>query len=155
MSASNKSQRAFLAVTLMTVLAITMVFFVYAVILQTYYGGNVTITSIGGSIEYATTNSTGASWGGTLTQGAAAQWYARIAISGSPEQLVTVAWTLQKDVSGSWENQTSSVPTTSIQLSTSTTYIYASSNGLINSNYNFGQDTATQGTFRVIARVTG
>ena len=154
MSATKKSQRTFLAVTSITVLAVAMVFAVYAVLLKSYTGGVVTIQSIGGSVQYSVTNSTSASWTGTIDQGANAEWYARISISNSPAQNVTVMWTLEKNVTGSWTLQsTPSAPTTTMRIELTTDYVYASSNGLIAVNYNWGNYTQTEGQYRILANI--
>jgi len=154
MSASRKSQRTFTTVTCITVLAVTTVFIVYAVLLKSYQGGVVTIQAIGGSIQYSVSNSTSATWQGTLSQGANAEWYARINILNSPSQNVTVTWTLQKNVTGTWTTQsTPSAPTTTMRIEPTTAYIYASTNGLIATNYNWGNYTQTEGQYRILADI--
>jgi len=153
MSVRNKSQQTFVVVTMLTVLAVTTVFMVYAVLLATYTGGDVTIQTVGGSIAYSVTNTTGGTWTGTLSQGAGAEWYARISISNSPSQDVIVTWTLQL-LNGTWQNvATDFTNSDTISLTPSTTYIYASSDGLITSNHNWGDHTTTEGTYRVIATI--
>jgi hypothetical protein len=64
MSATQKPQRTFLAVTLLTVIAVTTVFMVYAALLATYTGTTVEVRETGGTMEYTTNNST---WYGTLS----------------------------------------------------------------------------------------
>lgn len=151
MNARNKSQQVFVAVTMLTILAVTTVFMVYAVLLASYQGGNVTITTIGGSIQYSVTNTTGGSWQPTLSQGASAEWYARISISNSPSQDVTVTWTLHNVTSGL--DVTTDCPTTTMTLTSGTTYIYASSNGLIDTNQNWGDHTTSEATYRIDAEI--
>jgi len=148
MNARNTSQRAFLAVTMMTVLAVTTVFMVYAVLLASYQGGLVTIEGVGGSIEYSLDNST--NWGGTLSQGAGAQWYARIAITNSPTQDVIVTWTLY-NVTGASPVTTDFTDSNTISLTPLTTHIYASLNGLSPGNHNWGDHTTTEATYRIDA----
>jgi len=150
MNARNTSQRAFLAVTMMTVLAVTTVFMVYAVLLASYQGGLVTIEGVGGSIEYSLDNST--NWGGTLSQGAGAQWYARIAITNSPTQDVIVTWTLHNVTSG-LDVTTDFTDSNTISLTPSTTEIYASLNGLSAGNHNWGEHTTTEATYRIDAEI--
>jgi hypothetical protein len=138
MSATQKPQRAFLAVTLITVIAVTLVFMVYAVLLKSLLGGLVTITPIDGQIKYAT--STGGTWGTTLTQGAGTQWYTMIdGMTGNPNEQVKVTWTLETSPDGvtDWTHQQTLY--TWMTLTTSTTEIYASSsNGTITGIYNWG-----------------
>jgi len=150
MNARNTSQRALLAVTLMTVLAVTTVFMVYAVLLASYTGGLVTIQGVGGSIEYSLDNST--NWGSTLNQSAGAEWYARIAITDSPTQDVVVTWTLY-NVTGSSAVTTDFTDSNTISLTPATTYIYASSDGLSANNHNWGDHTTSEANYRIDAEI--
>lgn len=68
MSERYKSQQAFIAVTMITVLAVATVFLVYAVILSTLYGGQVSVVTVNGSVWYDEANSTSAAdWTDTLS----------------------------------------------------------------------------------------
>jgi hypothetical protein len=159
MSEYRKPQRAFLAVTLMTVVAVTMVFMVYAALLASYNGGNVTISSMGGEVQYSLTKDPG-SWAyGTLSQSEGSEWYARVYLASPPTQTLTVTWTLQKQNGTDWTTNTPisvySLTTPTISSSSSTTYIYAYSSGSndITNNYNWGQQTTTSGVYRVKADI--
>jgi len=158
MNARQKPQRTFLAVTLLTVLAVTTVFLVYAALLATYTGGNVTISLSGGSIQYSLPPKDPGSWGATLAQSNGSEWYARVSMTNPPTQTVTVKWTLQKQVSGSWSNpptNTTQFTSNSFDLTPSSTEIYAFQSGsnTITNNYNWGQHTTTDGTYRVVAEI--
>jgi len=152
MNARNKSQQAFIAVTMLTILAVTTVFMVYALLLASYTGGNVTIQKVGGSIQYCVNNNASETWTGTLSQGANASWYARISITNSPSQNVTVTWTLHNVTSG-LDVSTDFTTSNTITLSPSTTYIYASLDGLITGNHNWGEHTTTEATYRIDAEI--
>lgn len=157
-TATRKPQRTFLAVTVLTVIALTTVFMVYAALLASYTGGDVTISSMGGQVQYSLTKNPG-SWAfGPISQAETAEWYARAHLTSPPTQTATVKWTLQHQESGSWSNTPTNVTTftsPSISLTPSTTDIYAFSSGgnTIDNNYNWGQNTATAGVYRVIAEI--
>src|SRR3990170_7449383 len=118
MSRTQKPRKAFLAVTVMTVLAVTTVFLVYAVILGTYYGGNVSVSQIQGTVYY--NNPDVAGWSATLSVGNGTVWNTRLNVTNTPSsQTVNVAWTLQKynTTSSAWDTVSGpSPPTTTIAL---------------------------------------
>jgi len=153
MSVERRSKRAFLAVTLLTVLAVTAVFVVYATLLQSFTGGLVTIKPTGGSMQYAT--SIGGSWGATLDQDAGGAWYSRIdGLTGSEFNQVKITWTLQKSDDGSSGWATTQTQYTWMQLTASNTTIYASSgNGTTTGAYNWGAYTSTPGYYRVNSQI--
>jgi len=158
MSTSRKSQKTFLTVTMITVVAITTVFLVYAALLTSYTGSDVVISTMGGSIEYSLTKDPG-SWGtSSISQGEGAEWYSRIHLTTPPTQTVTVKWTLQKQNGGSWTDAPTNVTqftSPQISLTTSTYYVYAfqSGNNEITNNYNWGQGTTTAGTYRIVTEI--
>ena len=158
MNATYKPRKAFLAVTILTVLAVTTVFMVYAALLASYTGSDVTIQSMGGSIEYSLTKDPG-SWGtGAISQSEGAEWYARVNLASPPSQEATVKFILQKQVGTDWTttpptNETN-FTTNTITLTPSTTLVYACSDGFtIANNYNWGQDTTTFGKYRIVAEI--
>jgi len=144
-----KAQRTFLAVTMMTVIAITTVFIVYAVVLSTITGGTVTVNSVQGTIYYSETNSTSATWtanlGGSGTLGVGQEWFARLNITSSGfSEVVTINWTLY------FSNGTavpSATQNTSVDLSGSPEAVYASSGGAITTNKNWGSYTTSAGDY--------
>lgn len=158
MNAPKRPQKAFLTVTLLTVVAITTVFMVYAALLATYTGSNVVISSMGGQIEYSLTKNPG-SWGtASISQGEGSEWYSRIHMTSPPSQTVTVEWTLQMQNGGSWASPPTNVTqftSPSISLSPSTTDIFAFQSGsnTIDNNYNWGSSTIAAGTYRILTQV--
>jgi len=156
MSATQKPQRAFLAVTMMTMLAVAAIFIVYAVTLSTITGGTVTVNSVQGTIYYSETNSTSATWTDTLgsggTLGVGQPWYARLNITSSGySEAVTIAWTLYFSNGTAVSGATQS---TSKTLSGSTEAVYASSNGNILTNKDWGAYTTSAGDYYLKAVIS-
>jgi len=151
MNTPQRPQKAFLTVTMLTVLAVTTVFIAYAAILATYLGGNVIVTQPGGSIQYTQDNTSNSSWTGTLSIVNGTTWYARINITDSGSQTVDLYWRLIKDS----VDQGIKVTTSNYVLLTGTNTIYASTNGLFAGMYNWGQDTGTAATYQVKVEVDG
>ncbi len=156
MRARQKSQRGFVAITLITLLAIALVIAVYATILGTFQGDQVTVVTLTGHIRYDEANSTTASdWETTLSNIAnGSEWYALFNItSGGYAGAVTITWWLQENT-GSWQNMTTPVEqTTSDTLSGSTEIIYASGNGDQAGNKDWGASTTSAGTYRIKMKI--
>jgi len=157
MSTIQKPQRAFLAVTLLTVIAITTVFMVYAALLATYTGPNVSVQSMSGEVQYSLTNEDTSFSSSPISPGNGSEWYARVYLATPPTQNVKVVWTLENQTGGTWNNPQNVTAFTSptIGLTSSTYYIYAFSSGenLRTNNYNWGQHTTTAGTYRIVAKI--
>jgi len=151
MNTPQKPQKAFMTVTMLTVLAVATVFIAYAAILATYLGSNVTVTQPGGSIQYTKINTSNSSWTSTLSIVNGTTWYTRINITDSGSQTVTLYWRLIKDS----VDQGIKVTTSNYALLAGTNTIYASTTGLFAGMYNFGQDTGTAGTYQVKVEVNG
>lgn len=151
MNATPKPKRTFVAVTLVTVMAVTTVFLVYAAILATYIGGNVTVTEPGGSIQYTKINTSNSSWTSTIDVINGTSWYTRINITNSGAQTVTLNWRLLKNA----VDQGIKVTTSNYALSAGTNTIYASTTGLFAGMYDWKPDTATSGTYQVKVEVNG
>jgi len=151
MNAAPKPKRTFVAVTLVTVIAVTTVFLVYAAILATYIGGNVTVTEPGGSIQYTKTNTSNSSWTDTISVINGTSWYARINITNSGAQTVTLYWRLLKG----GVDQGVKVTTLNYGLSAGTNTVYGSTTGLFAGMYDWKPDTATSGTYQVKVEVEG
>jgi len=151
MSATQRPQRTFLGVTMITVIAITTVFLAYAAILATYTGGNVVVNQPGGDIQYNLSNTSNSTWTNTLTVFNGTAWYARINITNSGAQTVGLDWHLIMNSA----DQGIKVTTSNYQLSGGTNTIYATTDGLFANNYNWGQDTGTGGTYNVRVVVNG
>ena len=152
------SQRAFVAVTLITVLAVTTVFVVYAVILSTINGGNVSVVGAGSAqMWYDEANSaSAAAWTGTLSNIAnGTTWYAKLntTVAGY-NGAVKITWTLQYDNSGTWTDVGGgATQSTSVTLTgASGQNVFASADGTQGSNKNWGQySTEVDETYRVKA----
>jgi hypothetical protein len=155
MNATQKNQRAFIAVTMMTVLAVTVVFMVYAALLGTYPGAEVTVNEMGGTIYYNSPD-VGSDWTTTISIGNGTTWYARLNVSNTPSQNVSVTWTLEENNGTAWNTVSGpSPPTTNIQLTGANTAIYVTDWGTSSGNYDWSPDTKTAGTFRVKAVING
>jgi hypothetical protein len=160
MNDGNRPQRAFIAVTLMTVIAVTAVFVVYAVILSTINGNQVNVVGFGGSMWYDEANSANdADWTADLpdiaTNGTVCDpWYSKINItSAGYSGVVTVSWTLQYLNVATWTDVGGgATQSTTFTLTGSTgDTIYASATGTQGSNKNWGAYTATADQYRVKA----
>jgi len=154
MSEKRKPQRAFLTVTLMTVLAVTMVFMVYAALLATYTGLNVVVTEPGGTIQYNKYNDNNGTWASQLDIINGTTWYARITFTDPGTQTVTIEWTLLEG-----GNPTAnSINSTDIALSPGDNIVYSATTGKFADLYNWGQHTSAQGsagTYQIQAKVYG
>ena len=143
-----------MTVTMITVVAIAMVFVVYAATLMTLFGNPITIIDTTGSkVQYSTD---GSSWVDTLPDiNPNATWYARISIPDAAAQAgVTVHWQLQKNT-GTWTNQTTAFSDTSVDLVAGLNAVYASPTNSTSDLYDWGTLTMTSGSYRVRAEVTG
>ena len=146
----SKAQREFVVVTLIALISIALIIAVYATLLGTFTGGDVTVVTLNGSIYYSQDNSTG--WAltlGDIANGSA--WYSRFNVtSGGYPGAVDITWWLQKGGT----NMTPAVEqTTSYTLSGGVEAFYASSDGTQGSNYNWGQNATAADTYRVMMRV--
>jgi len=151
MNTTQKSQRTFMTVTMITVVAVSTVFIVYAAVLLTLTGTTVTVTEGGGLVEYSLDGST---WSTTLSPMInGTDWYARITITGASVQDVIIDWTLQVDTPP-WTD-TGSPTQTTMTLAAGSNTIYATADGLATGNRNWGLDTTSGGSYRVEATVNG
>jgi hypothetical protein len=154
MGEKQKSQRGFVAVTLITVLAIATVLIVYAAILGTIPGGEVTVGGVGGSISYSSDNST---WASTLSvSGTSTPWYAKLTTtSGGYIGPVTISWQLtQKQTNGTYTNL-GSTTSTSYTLNGAAQTIYVTSTGINLNNRDWSQTAGyTTGSYKVVATVS-
>jgi hypothetical protein len=146
----SKTQREFVVVTLVALISIALIIAVYATILGTYTGGDVTVVTLSGTIYYSQDNSTG--WATTLNNIAnGSTWYTRFNVTtGGYSGAVSITWWLQK----AGANMTPAVEqTTSYTLSGGVEAFYASSNGAQSGNYNWGQNATAADTYRVMMKV--
>jgi hypothetical protein len=153
MSTTKKSQRTFISVTMITVVALATVFIVYAAILATYMGSDVTVNTLGGTVGYSITDINGPYSAGTISINNGTFWYASLSITGAAAQIVKITWTLQCSNNTFWTR----VVTPSYSLAVGPNTIYATIGGDGPSgNYNWGQDTDVQSgtlTYQVKATV--
>ena len=140
--------------TLVTVLSIVVVVSVYAVLVGTFTGGEVTVGGTGaGNVMYSYDNAD--PWTSTLDN-ASATWYSRVELAtGGYSGAVTITWHLEQETDTNiWNNVPSASASTSIVLNGSGGNIYATSDGAFGpSNHNWGSNVAGGGTYRVIADI--
>jgi len=131
-----------MTVTAITVIAITTVFLVYAAILGTYPGGDVTIQQMQGTIYYQGQGSS--TWGTTLSVGNGTSWYARLNLTSNiPSQTVNVTWTLEWLNGSNWQLVSTTAPETQITLTGAAIAIYVTATGTSGGNYDWGTYTQT------------
>lgn len=155
MSARQKSQKGFVAVTLITLLALALVIIVYATLLGTFPGGQVQVVTVNGDLKYSTTNSTTPSnWTLTLNNIAnGTSWYVMFnTTSGGYIGYVNITWQLQNYTGGLWQNVAGAVVNTdNFYLNGSVGQeIYASTDGTQTENYDWGTNKTKQaGNYRI------
>ncbi len=157
----KKSQKAFVGVTLTTVVSIALVLVVYAAILGTRYGGEVTVGGVGGTIYYSSAQS--GPWSQTTLSvtPAGSQWYTVLTTPGS-EYVgpVSISWQLwKKGTASDWSDATTvgAAQTTSIVLTSASQTIYVEPSGVTqNSNFNWGQSGFgdVPASYRVVATIS-
>jgi len=140
-----------MAVTMITVIALTTVFMVYAALLATYTGGNVVVNYPGAQIQYNKSNTSNSTWESSLTLFNGTAWYARINITNSGAQTVTLQWRLVKDGTP----QPIQITSDTITLTAGDNTLYATASGQFSGNYNWGQNTTTSGTYQIRVLVNG
>jgi hypothetical protein len=143
----QKSQKGFVAVTLITILAIALVIVVYATILGTFTGGNVTVVILHGSLWYNQTDS--APWQNSLDDvGNGTSWYVMFnTTSAGYSGTVGITWQL---LSGGTPVSGAIVSTSSFSLSGSSGQeIFASTSGAQIGNTNWGTYTTKAGTYQI------
>jgi hypothetical protein len=152
----GKSKKGFVAVTLVTVLSILAVIAVYAVLIGTFNGGQVVVQGPSFSTNTIVTySSDNATWTPTLSVSASGAWYARLEVAAGYTGPVTITWQLQQEnPDKTWSNVNGATfGPTSVVFTGSAQYVYATSDGTIGSNYNWGSATTTGGAYRVSATV--
>ena len=142
-----------MTVTMITVIAIATVFIVYATILGTYPGGNVSIQGMGGTIYYQQQGVP--SWATTLNIANGTSWYSRLNLTTNiPAQTVNITWALEWDNSGTWTGVSTTAPETQVTLTGVATAIYVTATGTASGNYDWGAYTTNvDRTYRVKATV--
>jgi hypothetical protein len=157
----KKSQKGFVAVTLITLLAIALVIVVYATLLATFHGGEVVVGTVAAEVWYSPTNGTTEDWTATLNvTGTTDPWYAKVNFTSAYTGDVQITWQLEKK-NGNWANATegtdasvTTVITTSFALDgTSGQTAYASISGDIDTNQNWGAGMVKQGSYRIVTYI--
>ena len=151
MSAKQKSQRGFVAVTLITLLALALVVIVYATLLGTFTGDTVGVVTLNGSLKYNEDNST--IWNTTLSGVAnGSSWYVMFnTTEAGYAGDVNITWTLQ-ELNGAWADVSPSVNQTTNDFTldgNAEQEIYASGSGLQEDVKDWGTGTSTAGTYRI------
>lgn len=155
MNYENKSHKGLLMLTMLTILSVASVITVYALVIGTFTGGDVTIGGIAtGTVTYSTDQST---WSTTLNPAnATTSWYSKLNVNGGQYSgtAVTIVWQLQqKTGENTWIDASGATITTTMTLGAGAQDVYATGNGLASGNRDWGLDVTEQGTYRVVATV--
>jgi len=152
-SERRKSQRGFVAVTLITLLAIAAVLIVYASLLATIPGGEVVVGGVSGTIYYSKNNQTSGPWTTNLTTtGTGESWYALCNFTSTYAGEVYITWRLQKKGGTDWGNVTNvnaTVTTTANLAGDGNDPIYASPTGALSGNHDWKTGLEGDGQYRV------
>ena len=154
----SKSQREFVIVTLIALISIALIIAVYATLLGTFTGQEVVYGTedFNGEVLYSKGNLTAAgNWTNTFNVTTGSAWYATLNITNAAyDGSVTVTFQLQEKQDGSYTDVASPITTSSIVLNATVgERVYASSNGLITTNYDWQPDCTAGKSYRVIATV--
>ena len=155
---NQQAHHAFIAIAIVIAAAVIASVLVYAYILSTFYGGNVEVSSVHGTVLYCTSNSTTPSdWTSNLSIVSGSAWYAEFQTTSSGYSgAVTLTWTLQMENDGTetWTDQ-GATQSTSVNMTGSTGQtVYASPLGSQTSNKNWNASTTTGGNYRIKVVVT-
>jgi len=152
MNEKLKSQKGFVAVTLITLLAIALVLVVYASLLGTFTGGEVVVGSVAGNVWYSTNNQTAGPWTATLSVAdTGVSWYSMVNFTSSYTGQVKITWQLERK-NGAWANATGTKITT-VSLTGASQEVYASSNGDLAGNQDWKVYATSNGQYRVKAYI--
>ena len=151
MNSRKKSGKLLIIATVLTIAALASVLLVFASMLGTFQGNPVTVGGVAsGTIEYSTDNSTFALNTAPSTIGS--PWYAQIQVSGYSGP-VTITWQLQVETAPStYSDVSGATVTTTTTLTGTPQTLYATADGTQTTNYNFGSNISTGGTY--IVKVT-
>jgi hypothetical protein len=145
---TTKAQKEFVVVTLVALISVALIIAVYATLLGTFTGGDVSVVAVGGQVWYSTDNSVFSN--ATLSNHPiSAPWYVRfVTETGGYTGNVTVTWELVNKTSGA---PIYTVTSNNFPLNGSIVqYIYATSDGSgPASNYNWGQNTTVADTYYI------
>ena len=139
---------------MLTVLTISSVVVVYAVLIGTFTGGEVTIGGgATGTVTYSTDQST---WTPTLSPASAeTSWYSKLNVNGGQYSgtAVTISWQLQRKTGDTtWSDVGDAIPT-NMMLAAGSQDVYATPTGVSTNNHDWGLDVTEEGTYRIVATV--
>jgi hypothetical protein len=140
---------------MVAVLSIVAVVSVYAVLIGSFTGGDVTVGGMGsGNLMYNVDNLEAGSWTSTLdSSGVGVAWYSRLEIDdGGYAGPVTITWKLQQETA-TWTDVPGATQTTTITLTGGVENVYASGTGVSTGNHDWGAQCLQAGTYRVIVSV--
>jgi hypothetical protein len=148
----NKSHKGLLMLTMLTILSAASVAAVYAALIGTFTGGDVTIGGgVAGSVTYSTDQST---WTTSLSATSAdTAWYSKLTLDGGTYsgRTITIGWELQqKTGDDTWTAV--GTQTTAMTLVAGSQDVYATPTGGSTGNRDWGAASA-QGIYRVVATV--
>jgi len=151
-SALKYSKKAFFVIALLAAVLSCSVAVAYG---QVTVG---TAAPLTGTVTYSLTNIEDGTWTTTAAPSCpTAAWYSKLEInSAGYTGPVTVTWKLQqKTGSSDWIDVSGVAVSASIALTGNVQSIYATNDGVYSqSNYNWGQNVTTSGTYRIVATVT-
>jgi hypothetical protein len=151
-----RSQKGFVAITLITVLAIAFVIIAYAALLNTFTGGQVVVGTVAGNVWYSTNNAAAGPWTSTLTVGSnSSSWYSMVNFTSGYTGQVKITWQLEK-MDTDWANVSGAKVTTTVTLTGSVGQpVYASGDGSITTNRNWSQipGATVNGEYRIEAYI--
>ena len=154
-----KSQRAFVGVSLITVLGVSVVLVVYATLLGTLTGGNVVVGGLEGDVYYSLSNvNTLPGWTTALdVSGTGVAWYGKINVTaGGYVGPASISFQLYKTTDGgtNWSTVGSATTITGFQLSGSDQQIFATSDGLFGAgNRDWSLTATSSATYRIVATI--
>lgn len=136
------------------IIGLASVLTVYAaVMLGEFTGGTVTVGGVSsGTVKYALTNVEPGSWSTTLSAATGTAWFSRLEISGGYAGSATVTFQLQQNTGSGWSNFGTAFTTGTITLSGGAQTIYASNDGGLAGNKDWGTGL-TGAAYQIIVTV--
>lgn len=153
MSERKRSQKGFVAVTIITLLAISLVIVAYATLLSTFTGDEVVVGTVAGSVWYSTDNTAAGPWTATLeVDNDSVSWYSMVNFTSGYTGQVSITWQLEK-MTVTWGNVTGASQATTVELTGSGQEVYASATGILTGNRDWSGDLTGNGQYRVKAYI--
>ena len=153
MNYGNRSRKSLIMLTMLTILSVASVAVVYAALIGTFTGGNVTIGGVAtGAVTYSTDNST---WTTSLSAPSAdTAWYTKLTLNSGnySGRAITISWQLQQKTGESTWTPVDTPTTTAMTLVAGSQDVYATLTGVWTGNRDWGAVSA-EGVFRVVATV--